>query len=201
MKFVRTVFSVALFGALSVVAHAQWTIAPTAYTINFGVEGPDGVLGTPDDLGIGGFGLRSGYANGSYTSPVSGAAVSANLELISIVIPAGNNKWDYFWSLTNSGEGRVTSWIGKGPNFLMTNPLYGTAGVDQIPGNADDVPPGVDVDFFLGGGPPVIAPWNATWNPDGDGSAQDLVPSPEPATMAALAVGLIGILGRRAKRH
>ena len=63
-------------------AYSQWIVPPLVWSTGvYGQAGPDGILGTFDDLLPGQIGIRSGFAAGLYQSPVSGAFVTADVDM------------------------------------------------------------------------------------------------------------------------
>jgi len=176
-------------------ANAVWLVAPVTFNTPYGAFGPDGIPGTPDDPPPGGFGIFSGYVGGSYVGP-AGAILTASVSMDSLVLPIGGGWFAYTWTITNSGTGPfVQYWdTGNGPNFLQAPPLYGTAGPDRLPGTADDVAPGWEVDRRVGG-PPVLGLWGGVWNPEAGPEAQRYDPVPEPGAFWTALLGVAVLMG------
>lgn len=153
----------------------SWTAPPTVSSASF-------------DPGGGGYGLTSGY-QGTYTD-ANGNVKIASVSLTSLVFPSEKpRRYDYFWTITNSGTGDFVQWFGpKPPDFLM--------GVLK-PGDTQK-------DSRLEKGPPVLANWGGRWNPEVGEEAPKLEPSPVPLPAAAVllggAVGLLMLIGAGRER-
>ena len=101
-------------------AKAGWIDIPTVFNNLFVEEGPDGTLGTADDILC----ISSGYADGTYEG-LGGEDLTANVSMLSKVWPIAPNQWRYHWKITNTGTGPFVDYVdtGNGPNFLQDPPL------------------------------------------------------------------------------
>jgi hypothetical protein len=178
-----------------VVSAEAWINPPIITTVSMTGSGPDGIWGTADDIDIGGDGIPNtlddwgpdGIA-GTPDDPIRGGSSgiggtyrddqgnvqTADWDLTWGVDKVGA-KWDYWWTLENFGSGRIVKYTGPprppGPTFIVgpTVPgvLLGTAGLDRIPGTADDLLVGEsETHVRLQKGPPIWVRYSLKYNPD-----------------------------------
>jgi hypothetical protein len=184
------------FGIGTTAGFSGWITEPVVFADPI-QEIPD-----PDGTHPSSFFLRSGIAGGTYSYDVNGdgtfvVMLTADFEIVSMVVPLGDGTLHYHWTLRNRGSGAVLSAEPditeeqlpnpNEPTFPVSiaSPLLGTAGADRVPGTEDDLLEGETVEHdAVSPNPMVVGQRRVTLNPVATG-VQILVPFPDSPTSTA----------------